>query len=73
MVVWVPAQILFSLSERHAHLEFELSDTGDIDLMIYPLVEALFLVMDHAAHLPRMHRQHASPIDTALLMVTPSP
>ena len=33
------------------------------------IAEAVLLVVDHAAHLPRLHRHQASPGDTALLLV----
>ena len=33
---------------------------------------ALVLVVDHAAHLPRLHRKQAAHRDTALLLVSPS-
>ena len=62
------AQIFYSLSERHAHRELMPSDIkhGGLPEII---AEALLLVVDHAAHLPRLHRQQASPGDTALLLV----
>ena len=64
----MPAQIFYSLSERHTHQEFRPSDIKQR----WPariIGEALLLVVNHAAHLPRLHRQQASPGDTALLMV----
>ena len=63
----MPAQILYSLSERHAHLMVEASDIPQNTRV--RLIEALFLVMKHAAHLPRLHRQLGCGRDTALLMV----
>ena len=64
----MPAQILYSLSERHSHQEFSPSDIMD-GLPIH-ITEAALLVVNHAAHLPRLHPHQASPGDTALLLVS---
>lgn len=59
----MPAQIFFSLSERHVHSGFQPSDVDHASVS-----EVLSLVVDHADYLPRRHRQQA-PRDTALLLV----
>ena len=61
------AQIFYSLSERHTHLEFRPSDLHG---MHASLKETLFLVMEHAEDLPRLHRQQANQGDTASLVVS---
>ncbi len=63
------AQIFYSLSERHTHRDFSPSD---IKLGGLPRIigEALSLVVNHAAHLPKLHRDQASPGDTSLLLVS---
>ena len=60
---------IYSLSERHAHREFSPSDIkqGGLPRIIG---EAMSLVVNHAAHLPKLHRDQASPGDTALLLVS---
>ena len=58
-------QIFYSLSERHSLLE----DGETVDGAI--LSEALSLVVEHAAHLPRLHNEQASCRDTAMLVVGP--
>ena len=66
----MPAQIFYSLSERHNHVEFKPSDIspdGDLD----QLVTVLFLVLDHALYLPRMHRHREDHRHTSLLLVSP--
>ena len=67
----MPAQIFYSLSERHAHREFRPSDIkhGGLPAIIG---EAAVLVVNHATHLPRLHRYQANPGDTALLLVRPA-
>ena len=65
------AQILYCLSERHTHREYEPSDIGQHQIHAC-LSRALMLVVDHAAHLPRLHRKQAAHRDTALLLVSPS-
>ena len=63
-------QIFYSLSERHNHVEFKPSDiTPDGDLG--QLVTVLFLVLDHAHCLPRMHRHQEDQEHTSLLLVSP--
>ena len=64
----MPAQIFYSLSERHMHKEFKSSDINCSDVRA-PL-DMLFLVLEHLAHLPRMHPQQGCQRDTALLMVS---
>ena len=64
-----PAQILYSLSERHAHRDLQPSDISQYDVGMC-IGGALKLVMDHAAHLPRFHRKQAAQRDTALLLVS---
>ena len=60
------AQIFYSLSECHSHWDFK-----PFNLIVRShLVETLLLVMEHAAHLPRLHCRQASQRDTALLMVS---
>ena len=63
------AQIFYSLSERHTHLEFSPSECSPS--VHIRLQEALFLVTEGAAYLPRLHRHQANQGDTALLMVSP--
>ena len=64
------AQIWYSLSERNM-----LGDEVRMDVncgSVPPcLLQALCLVVEHAAILPCLHRQQASTGDTALLMVGP--
>ena len=62
-------QVFYSLSERHMHPDFRPSDIHDNGVPSLAF-DALFLVVEHAAYLPRFHRQQASHGNTALLMVS---
>ena len=62
-------QIIYSLSERHTHREFKPSDLNYAAVHSC-LRDTLLLVMEHAAHLPRLHPQQVNEVDTALLMVS---
>ena len=64
------AQILYSLSERNTLLDKGITHI-DFGVFSRCLLEALCLVVEHAANLPRLHQQQANSGDTALLMVGP--
>ncbi len=64
----MPAQIFYSLSERHSHRKLQPSDITHDGLQKI-LGEAALLVVKHAVHLPRLRRHQANPGDTALLLV----
>ena len=65
----VSAQIFYSLSERHTHLKFRPSDITYRGLPKI-LLDVLLLVANHPEDLPRLHREQARHLDTALLMVS---
>ena len=67
----MPAQILYSLSERHTFMDGKPFDISYYRIVPSCLPEALSLVVDHAAHLAHLHQAQASCRDTALLMVGP--
>lgn len=62
------SQIFYSLSEKHTHPDFRPSDSSK-GVLPSILLDVLSLVVDHAAYLLRLHRQHAWG-DTALLVVS---
>ena len=66
--VYVSAQIFYSLSEWHTHVDFRPSHVEHTGLP-EAAVEVLYLVMKYAATLPCLQRDQASCADTALLMV----
>ena len=66
----MPLQIFYSLSERHSHLEFRPCDITHLPIMPKILLDALLLVVNHAECLPCLHREQASHLDTALLVVS---
>ena len=65
----MPLQIFYSLSERHTHLKFRPSDITYRGLPKI-LLDVLLLVANHPEDLPRLHREQARHLDTALLMVS---
>ena len=66
------AQIVYSLSERHMLLDEPIDINSMSTTSVAPcLLQALCLVVEHAARLPCLHSQQASSGDTALLMVGP--
>ena len=68
--VSICAQIYYSLSERHNHVDFKPSDISP-DGDMHQLLEVLFLVLNYAPYLPRMHRHQEDHRHTALLLVSP--
>jgi hypothetical protein len=67
----MPAQIFYSLSERHTHRDFQPADVNSSHVP-WCLTDTVTLVVDHAAHLPFLHRRQAAQSDTALLLVSTS-
>ena len=66
------AQIFYSLSERNTTLRQGGPTDNNFGTFVSPcLLQALCLVVEHAADLPRLHQLQASSGDTALLMVGP--
>ena len=68
------AQIFYSLSEWHTHVDFRPSDVERSGLpkgLPKTAMEVLFLVIKFADNLPRLHQQ-SSCADTALLLVKSS-
>lgn len=68
----MPAQIFYCLSEWHTHVGFEPSDER-FSGMSTKLGVAMWLLIQCRGLLPCLHRQQASPVDTALLMVRSVP
>lgn len=67
----MPVQIFYSLSERHTLLDGKTVDINYGHQFHSCLSEALSMVVEHVARLPRLHQAQISCRDTALLMVGP--
>ena len=66
--VHICAQVFYSLSEWHTHVDFRRSDFEHSGLPD-AAITVLWLVIKYADKLPRLHCEQASCADTALLMV----